>query len=36
MDPTQYDVFANKITLLPGAIWPKAAARRQDVIRITY
>ena len=36
VDPTTYSVFANKITLLPGAVWPKAAARRQDVIRITY
>ncbi len=36
VDPTTYDVFANKITLLPGAFWPRAAARRQDVIRATY
>jgi len=36
MDPTIYDVFANKITLLPGEFWPRAAARRQDVIRVDY
>jgi hypothetical protein len=36
MDPTTYDVFANKITLLPGAFWPRAAARRQDVVRVDY
>jgi hypothetical protein len=36
MDPTLYQVFADKITLLPGNFWPRAAARRQDVIRIDY
>jgi len=36
MDPTLYAVFANKITLLPGEFWPRAAARRQDVIRVVY
>jgi uncharacterized phiE125 gp8 family phage protein len=36
VDASLYEVFANKITLLPGMSWPRAAARRQDVIRIDY
>lgn len=35
-DPSNYEVFADKITLLPGCLWPRTAARRQDVVRITY
>jgi uncharacterized phiE125 gp8 family phage protein len=36
LDPTTYEVFANKITLLVGSAWPDMISRRQDCIRIEY
>jgi hypothetical protein len=36
LDPTLYEVFADKITLLPNNTWPITASRMQDCVRIIY
>jgi len=36
LDPTTYEVFADKITLNVGVNWPNMISRRQDCVRIEY